>query len=217
MKVAVLGATGSTGSLVVDELLAKGHSVVAVSRRPAPARAFGDALQSITGELTDAGFLAKAIAGCGAVISCLGQNRAGKSLWSKRTSPADILSKVARATVTALGPDSTAHFVYLSAFGVGEVQKHSLLFRLILKSSSISDAYEDHAESERVIKTSRTRWTIVKPPGLTDKDKKVKLVDQGEKWSSFSTATKISVAAFLVECVEDPRTIGKSITIGEAK
>ena len=34
MKVAVIGATGSTGALVVDKLLARGHAVVAIGRSP---------------------------------------------------------------------------------------------------------------------------------------------------------------------------------------
>ena len=34
MKIVVLGATGTTGRLVVDEALAAGHEVVAFVRRP---------------------------------------------------------------------------------------------------------------------------------------------------------------------------------------
>jgi uncharacterized protein YbjT (DUF2867 family) len=37
VKIAVLGATGRTGRLVVDELLRRGHAVVALVRDPAGA------------------------------------------------------------------------------------------------------------------------------------------------------------------------------------
>ena len=93
MKVAVLGATGSTGALVVDKLLAEGHDVVVVSRSPAPARHQASRLSLQTGDLTDGAFLQNAIADCDAVISCIGQNRASKSLFAKRTSPPDIFRR----------------------------------------------------------------------------------------------------------------------------
>ena len=57
MKVAVLGATGSTGALVVDKLLADGHDVVAASRSPAPPRPSPARFSRRSGDLADVGFL----------------------------------------------------------------------------------------------------------------------------------------------------------------
>lgn len=215
MKVAVLGATGSTGSLVIDKLLANGHEVVAVSRSPAPPRSFAARFSSEVGDLTDSIFLGAALADCDAVISCLGQNRKSKSLFSKPTSPPNILQTVARITLEAIG-GRHVRFIYLSAFGVGEDMKHhALLFRIILRLSSIHVAYLDHAEAERLIKASAQEWTIVKPPGLTDLDKEVPLRDRGDEWSSFESVTKKSLAGYLVGCLDDPSTVRKSITVGK--
>jgi len=215
MKVAVLAATGSTGSLVVDKLLLQGHEVVSVSRSPAPARHAEARFSSQAGDLTDANFLKRAITGCDAVISCLGQNRASKSLFAKRTSPPDILRRVAAATLAAIG-DEPQHLVYLSAFGVGEDRKrHALLFRIILRLSSIHDAYLDHAEAEAAIRRSKAGWTIVRPPGLTDENEEVPLVDKSDRWSSFETASKKSVAAFLVLCVERHGPLAMTLTVGQ--
>lgn len=215
MKIAVIGATGSTGSLVVDKALAAGHDVVAISRSPAVTREPASRFTVQAGDLTDPAFLGRAIAGCDAVISCLGQNRKSKSLFATRTSPSDLLRTVARATVKAIG-QGRQRFVYLSAFGVGEdFKKHSLIFRVILRLSSIHAAYVDHAEAEKTIKSSSVRWTIVKPPGLTEADTEVPLVDKSNHWSSFETVSKTSLAAFLVQCAEDEKAVGKSMTIGE--
>ena len=125
MKIAVLGATGGVSALVVDAALARGHEVVAVSRSPAPAREPASRFERRTGDLTSATFLASAIAGCDAVISCLGQTRESKSLFAKRTSPPDILRRVAAATIEAIG-DGPQHLVYLSTFGVGEDRRRQL-------------------------------------------------------------------------------------------
>ena len=217
MKAAVLGATGSTGTLVVDKLLSGGHDVVAVSRSPMPPRDAAARFSQRIGDLADPAFLREAIAGCDAVVSCLGQNRASKSLFARRTSPPDILRRVAQATSEAVG-GGAQHIVYLSAFGVGEDRhRHALLFRIILRLSSIHDAYLDHAAAEAAIRSSRTNRTIVRPPGLTDKDEEEALVDKGDRWSSFETASKRSVAAFLVGCVERHGPMGHTITIGEAR
>jgi uncharacterized protein YbjT (DUF2867 family) len=217
MRVAVFGATGSMGSLVVKSLVERGHEAVAVSRSK-PDLEMSGRHESRVGDLTDPAFAARAIEGCDAVISCIGQKRKAASLWSACVSPPDILSTVAKAIIVAIGTDASKRFVYLSAFGVGEdLKKHSIIFRLILRSSSIWTAYQDHAEAERIIKASPVRWTIVKPPGLTDADRDVNLVDRGDRWSSFETVTRKSLARFLVECAEDEATIGRSMTIGEKK
>jgi len=215
MKVAVLAATGSTGSLVVDRLMACGHEVVAVSRSATPARAPAARFSTHTGDLTDAAFLRAAIEGCDAIISCLGQSRASKSLFAKRTSPPDILRSVATATLAAIG-ERQQHFVYLSAFGVGDdMKRHALFFRIVLRLSSIHDAYLDHAQAEATIKSSAARWTIVRPPGLTDTDEDAPLIDKSDRWSSFENASKRSVASFLVRCVEQHGPLGKTLTIGK--
>lgn len=217
MRVAVFGATGSTGSLVVRSLVERGHEAIAVSRSK-PGLERPERFESRVGDLTDPAFAARAIEGCDAVISCIGQKRKTASLWSARVSPPDILSTVAKVIVDAIGTDASKRFVYLSAFGVGEdLKKHSIIFRLILRSSSIWSAYQDHAEAERIIKSSPVRWTIVKPPGLTDADKDVDLVDRGDRWSSFETVSRKSLARFLMECAEVGATTGKSMTIGEKK
>ena len=216
MKVAVLGASGSTGTLVVKKLLENGHEVIAVSRSPLSPPPGNPRLRPHTGDLTNVGFLRAAIAGCEAVVSCLGQNRASKSLFAKRTSPPDILCRVAAATLAALG-DGLPHYLYLSAFGVGADRKrHALFFRVILRLSSIHDAYLDHDKAETAIRASRTHWTIVRSPGLTEKQDEVSLVNKGQRWSSFETVSKRSLAAFMVSCVEARSFLHQTITVGEA-
>ena len=208
-------AAGFPKALVVNKLMAQEHEVVAVSRSPAPARTPASRFAARTGDLTDVAFLRTAIEGCDAVISCLGQTRASKSLFAKRTSPPDILYRVAAATIAAIG-DGPQQFIYMSAFGVGDdLRRHALFFRIILRLSSIHDAYLDHARAEAAIRASNVRWTIVRPQGLTDKDEEILLVDKSDRWSSFESASKKSVAAYLVTCAERRGPLGATITIGK--
>jgi uncharacterized protein YbjT (DUF2867 family) len=213
MKVAVFGASGQTGSLVVTEALKRGHEVVAMTRTTLQRRAEAG-LENRVGDVTSAKFVAEAIHDCDKIISCIGQTR--KTPISKSSSPPTIMSSVARAIVTATGPDAAKQFVYMSAFGVGDdLKKQSIIFRMVLKLFSIGDAYKDHAEAERIIKASGVSWTIVRPVGLTGKDKGTTAVDLGSKWSSFDTVSREAVARFLVHCMEDPSLIDRTMTVGE--
>ena len=168
--------------------------------------------------MTDRGFDAQAIRDCDAVITCIGHRRKSANLWSASTSPPGIMASITEAVVGAIGNDTGKHLIYLSAFGVGhDLKKHSVIFRLVLRTSSIRETYEDHAKAEAILKASPASWTIVRPPGLTNADRDVDLVDRGGQWTSFDTVSRTSLARFLVECAEGRATIHETMTIGERK
>lgn len=70
MKVAVLGASGRAGSEITRELAARGHSVVAVARKP-EAIVAAPGVTAVAGDASDADALAAIIKGSDAVISAL--------------------------------------------------------------------------------------------------------------------------------------------------
>ena len=115
-----------------------------------------------------------------------------------------------------IGSDHTKRFVYLSAFGVGtDLKKHALLFRMVLRLSSLGKSFEDHNQAEGIVRASKTNWTIVRPPGLTDKDEVVPLVDARGKWSSFMTVTKKSLAQYLVQTLANNNMDRETLTVIE--
>ena len=70
MKVTVLGASGRAGSEIVKELVRRGHSVLAVARRP-EAIAVTAGVTPVKGDASDRSALAGLIRGSDAVISAL--------------------------------------------------------------------------------------------------------------------------------------------------
>jgi NAD(P)-dependent dehydrogenase (short-subunit alcohol dehydrogenase family) len=76
MTVAVFGATGVTGLLVLRALLSRGHTVRALTRSPnkIPADlAQSDSLTVVVGELTDEEKLREVLLGANAVVNMLGR------------------------------------------------------------------------------------------------------------------------------------------------
>ncbi|HEV8628543.1 MAG TPA: NAD(P)H-binding protein [Acidimicrobiia bacterium] len=71
-RIAVVGATGYTGGLVVEELVGRGVEVVAVGRNPAKLDALPAEVERRRADVSDRLALAGALDGCRAVINCVG-------------------------------------------------------------------------------------------------------------------------------------------------
>lgn len=72
MQIALFGASGAAGRIVVDQALAAGHAVTAYVRDAAKLGISSPQLTVIEGQLDDAEAIDRAIAGQDAVISLLG-------------------------------------------------------------------------------------------------------------------------------------------------
>ncbi|HEY8154087.1 MAG TPA: NAD(P)H-binding protein [Myxococcota bacterium] len=162
MKIVVLGATGTTGALVLDEALAAGHAVVALVRRP-EAMAARDGLTVACGSVEDLACMRAAFAGADAVISCLGARMTPRILFrgtdfQRRTLPL-ILSALAQANVK--------RFVLMSSFGSGDTAAKASLFPRILFYQVIAKKlFDDKVIAERSLAGCDANWTAVYPVTL---------------------------------------------------
>lgn len=68
MKVALIGATGFVGSAILNELLQKGHHIVAIARHPEQLKYSGN-VSAVGVDIFDTNALAEAITGMDAVVS----------------------------------------------------------------------------------------------------------------------------------------------------
>src|SRR5438128_12620406 len=72
MNLVILGATGRTGRLVVEQALAAGHAVTALVRSPEKLTLRNPNLRVVMGDATDTSALSRAVQGADALISTLG-------------------------------------------------------------------------------------------------------------------------------------------------
>jgi putative NADH-flavin reductase len=71
MHVILYGATGKAGSIILKELVDRGHTVTAVARTPAKVRKLEN-IDVIQGDLSDPAKIAGIVKGAGAVVSAYG-------------------------------------------------------------------------------------------------------------------------------------------------
>ncbi|MEU1039842.1 NAD(P)-binding oxidoreductase [Streptomyces sp. NPDC005551] len=109
MRIAVLGATGQTGRLIVAHALELGHDVLALARRPEriEAPASGN-LRTVRADVTEPGSVTAAVDGADVVVSALG--------ITKKQDPA-ILVEGARQIVSA-----APRVIWLTSLGLGATQ-----------------------------------------------------------------------------------------------
>lgn len=105
MQLTVLGASGATGRLVLDQALERGHQVTALARDPSTI-ATRHGLTVVTADVHDPQSVQHAVTDGAVLISTLGVSKGGR---------ADTLSAGARALVGS----AAGRILWLGAFGTG--------------------------------------------------------------------------------------------------
>lgn len=218
MKILLLGATGRTGRAVLNIALEAGHEVVTLVRDPTRLSVKEHPqLSVIEGTPANAADVSRALSGCAAVISTLNNNRASDAPWSKPISPAGFMTGVMRDCVAAMKEQGVSRIAVLSAAGVGDSFPHTpWIFRWLIRHSNLGHTYRDHETQERVLTESGLAWTIARPVGLSDKSTKRSLAMAfGKPQETSMTIQRGHVARFLVDCLQDPKMIGKAAFLYE--
>ncbi|SDN70939.1 Putative NADH-flavin reductase [Geodermatophilus sp. DSM 45219] len=159
MRVAVLGATGATGRLLVDELVRRGHTVVALTRAPDPAGP--EAVTWVAGDARDPGALSALVDGADAVVSALGPRRGDGTLHRE----------VAPLLVTALREAGVRRFVGVSGAGVDvpgdrKSRRDRVVSALLQRLGG--QTVRDKALERETWAASDLDWTLVRAPRLVD-------------------------------------------------
>ena len=160
VRVAVFGASGPTGRLIVSELLARGDTVVAYARRPERLGPPRERLEIVAGELTDAPAIARALAGADAVASALGPH--GRS-------PGLPIAAGVRAIVWAMGEAGVRRIVQVSTASAPDpLDRPDFRQRLLVSAvrTLVPTAYREVVAIADILRASDLEWTLVRVPLL---------------------------------------------------
>ena len=123
MKILILGATGRTGRLVVEEALKQGYDLNVLVRdknkRPCDTKSI-KVYQGTPARRTD---LAAAMQGCEVVISALSVAKASDAPWSKLISPENFVSESMKNVIAETNQQNLKRLITISAWGVLETKK----------------------------------------------------------------------------------------------
>jgi putative NADH-flavin reductase len=156
MKIAIFGATGRTGRLIVEKALAEGHEVVAFVRNPARLTIQHERLTAVQGDVSRAADVERAIDGADAVITSLTPHEEGMG---------NILGAMRRCGVQRL--------ISATGAGVGDPNDNGGAFHRFmtwLVKTVTPQAYWPAVKQVEAIRAADDLdWTIVRATVLSNK------------------------------------------------
>src|SRR2546421_586071 len=155
MKIALFGATGKTGRLVLDRLLAQGHVLTVLVRSPNKIDIQHPNLHIQKGNVLVADDVTKSVRGQDAVVSTVG---------SRSIKPDLICSGAASTITSAMAQAGVKRFVSLSGVALGEKPGFVMT---IIRQLLLKNVYADALESDAIIQRTDHDWTIVRPYRMT--------------------------------------------------
>ncbi len=206
MRIAIAGATGPTGQLVVEQALRRGHEVVAYVRRP-DALLHREHLIVVGGQLDDTDRFADAIRGCDVLICTLGTR--------SRKEPNFISTHLPLVT-NAMEVAGIPRLVLMSALGGGEVPRASRGISRWVFDFLSRKIFGDRTKAERALASSSIAWSAVYPGFLSDKPAfaavETASVDAIHRVRK-NMIPRANVAAVLLDLAEDPNADGRRLVI----
>jgi putative NADH-flavin reductase len=164
MQIVVVGATGRTGKLVIEQALAREHTIVALARRPEAAEVQDARLRVVRADVIDQDSLKGVFPECDAVISALGIGSSRKATEIYSTGVANVLAAVSEAGTTKLA--------VVSAYPVGAREDQLGLSNRIMNAvlwRIFGETYKDMRQMEQALGRSDKSWISLRPPRLIDK------------------------------------------------
>lgn len=225
MKILVVGASGATGRLLVEQLLERGQEVRAIVRSPErlPENLRNHDRLSVTYacllDLSDAQ-IAWHVEGCGAVASCLGHNLTVKGIFGP---PRRLVTDATRRLCTAIKGQSLSRitkFVLMNTTGnrnrdldeqtsIGERCVVGLL-RTLLPPQRDNEEAADYLRTKIGKLDDEIEWVAVRPDTLINEDKVTRYEVHASPVRSpifnAGKTSRINVAHFMAELIADDDT-----------
>jgi uncharacterized protein YbjT (DUF2867 family) len=211
MRILLLGATGRTGKLVIEEALRKGHRISAIARNPEKLKDYQ--IDITQGTPFDFETVERALSGCEAVINTLNISRKSDNPWAALVSPKDLISKSAANAVTAMMKAGISRYIALSTIGAGSSWKSTpAILKFIVSVSNLKYAFLDHGRQEEILKNSSLEYTICRAPMLSTEtnNKGAFAVREGENPPKM-VLSRNSAAEFFIKIIENKEHIREII------
>ena len=194
-RIAVFGATGLTGGLVVKHALDQGHEVVALVRDPGKLALCHPSLNVIGGSPISVTDVERCMQDVDAVIHCLGIGGKGNG------QPTTLVSDSVRVVLSAMQRHGVPRIVCMSnvgAGGSGTWFANRIIIPLFLRW--LLPIIEDKNRMESALRASPVEWVSVRLPNIVEgPDKPIRVSTDG-RGIGFSITAE-SAVSFLLDQV----------------
>lgn len=222
MKILVVGATGATGQLVVEELLNRGHNVKVIVRSPDKLPEIvrnNDQLSVISAsllELSDSEMI-KHTHNCNAVVSCLGHNLNLKGIYGR---PHRLVRDAAHRLCNAIKANNSGKpvkYILMNTTGNSnrDLNEPSTfgekcvigLIRLLLPPHIDNEMAADYLRTDIGQKDPVIEWVAVRPDNLVNEENvsKYQLHPSPIRSAIFNAGqtSRINVAHFMADLITE--------------
>lgn len=207
IKLAVFGATGLTGGLVVSQALEDGHEVTALVRDPRRVSLSHPRLTVIGGNPVEPSDVERCVHGADAVIHCLGIGGKGDG------APTSLISDSVRVTLAAMEKHHVPRIVCMSnvgAGGSGSWFANRVVIPLFVRW--LRPIIEDKDRMEADLRASAATWSSVRLPNITDgPERPLRISADGRRIGLSITAA--SAARFLLDQATAPELVDSTPSI----
>ena len=217
----LLGGSGRTGSLVMQQALDAGHHVRALVRNPAKIAQSHQNLTLIHGTPENAQDIATAMQGCDAVINTLNNGRASDSPFAKLVNSDRLLTQIMTATIAAMKDQGLRRIVSLGVAGAHDsFDTAPWVMRMLIKHSNLSQAYGDHEAVEIALQQSQLDWTVGRAMMLGVKPGTAPVIESyvqagKNQPKPAMQISRASAAAWLIDAVAREDLIGRAPLISQ--
>ncbi|MDQ1548021.1 MAG: hypothetical protein QOH69_2925 [Actinomycetota bacterium] len=213
MNIAVFGANGGTGRLLVAAALEAGHRVTALTRHPDEFPIRHDNLRVIAGDVLEPADVSSVVAGADAVLSALGvpYGRKTITLYSRSiVTILDAMNKHGVRRLACISSSATDHEFARKDTGGGFFFEKIL--KPVIENTMGKNLYDDMRRMEAAVRASDVDWTIVRPSGLFGTDA-VTDYAVGENFVPYRYTSRADLADFMLRQATETEFVRKAAAV----
>lgn len=205
MKITILGSTGFVGKIVLQKALEKGYQVKTLVRDPKKLGTYKDKVEYISGDVSQADKIGKAVQGADVVISTLPP--AGTNSDPEKS------AKIMEQLVVTLEEHGIKRFIHIggAVHGGGTDEKWTLSRRLLQAYLNVVCKPVLVAKEMEwdILRKSNLDWILVRPPQITE-GKPIGPLSVDEKNLGSAKVNVEDLADFLLEQIHSEKWIEKA-------
>ena len=202
-RVALFGATGGSGKLLLKLLVAAGHRVAVLVRTPAKLGEYAqhERVEVIEGDATAEADVRRTMAGAEVVYSTLGNVPRAKTMVMERAFTTIV--------ETAAGAKEKPRCVFVTTVGVGPTSWVVWFFLSLFVGFQVIRDYE---RADKCVREAEGgKCVLVRPNELTDKPAEGYIASDSGAWQA--SVSRQDLAQFLFDLLEEEKYDGRAVQL----